>query len=101
MIIDSINNAAKYSSLHALFAKAFAHIKTKDLASVEDGRYEIDGDNLRAIVSNKKGMTVEESVAKFECHNLHIDIQICIKGKEKMGWKPREKCISPKGEYNP
>jgi biofilm protein TabA len=100
LIIDSINNAAKYSSLHPFFAKAFDHIKTADLASAEDGKYEIDKDHLRAIVSNKKGMTTEESIAKFECHDLHIDIQFCIKGKEKIGWKPREKCTNPKGEYN-
>jgi biofilm protein TabA len=31
----------------------------------------------------------------------HIDIQLCIDGKETIGWKPRENCISPKGEYNP
>ena len=101
MFIDSIDNAAKYASLHPFFAKAFDHIKTTDLASAEDGKYEIDGENLRAIVSNKKGMTTEESVAKFECHNLHIDIQYCIKGKETMGWKPRQKCKMPKGAYNP
>lgn len=101
MIIDSIDNAAKYSSLHPFFSKAFDHIKTTDLQSAEDSKYEIDGENLRAIISNKKGMTTEESVAKFECHNLHIDIQYCIKGKETMGWKPRQKCKAPKGEYNP
>ena len=101
MIVDSIDNAAKYTSLHPYFAKAFEYIKSTDLASTEDGKYEIDGEKLKAIISNKKGMTAEESVAKFECHNLHIDIQYCIKGKESMGWKPREKCKQPRGEYNP
>ena len=37
---------------------------------------------------------------KFECHNQNIDIQLCISGKEQMGWKPRQSCISPKGDYN-
>ena len=101
MIVYSIDNAAKYASLHPFFAKAFDYIKTTDLATTEDGKYEIDGENLRAIVSNKKGMKTEESLAKFECHNLHIDIQYCIKGKEKIGWKPRQKCKTPKGDYNP
>lgn len=100
MIVDTIGNAAKYFGVHPLFEKAFAYINETDLASAE-GRFEIDGDSLKAIYSNKDGMTTEQSTAKFECHNRHIDIQLCIKGVETIGWKPREKCITPKGEYNP
>lgn len=100
MIIDTIRNADKYYSVHPLFFKAFDFIKSTDLLSMEEGKFEIDGNNLRAIVSNKKGVTAAESVAKFECHNNHIDIQLCIHGTEQMGWKPREKCIQPNGGYN-
>lgn len=100
MIIDTIANAPKYFSVHPLFEQAFAYINGADLVNTE-GRFEIDGDNLKAIYSNKEGMTAEQSTAKFECHNRHIDIQVCINGVETIGWKPREKCFSPKGEYNP
>lgn len=105
MIIDTIKNASKYYSVHPLFAKAFDYIRSTDLVNTADGKYEIDGDPstgswLRAIFSNKKGVSVADSVAKFECHNKHIDIQLCIAGDEQMGWKPREKCISPNGGYN-
>lgn len=100
MIIDTLQNASKYYCVHPLFAKAFDYIRSTDLTSIEDGRYEIDGNNLKAIVSNKKGMTAAESAAKFECHDKHIDIQLCITGNEKLGWKPRESCIEQKGEYN-
>ena len=101
MIIDTIQNASKYYSLHPSFAKAFEYISKTDLDRIEMGRYEIDGDNLKAIFSNKKGMTAGESIAKFECHNKHIDIQLCIDGVEQIGWKPREKCKSENGGYNP
>lgn len=101
MIIDTIQNAEKYYSVHPLFEKAFRYIRETDLKTVEMGKYEIDGDNLKAIFSNKKGMTAAESVAKFECHNNHIDIQLCINGTEQMGWKPREKCTVENGGYNP
>jgi biofilm protein TabA len=101
MIIDSIENASKYYNIHPLFEKAFAYINATDLQNTEGGKYEIEGDNLRVAFSNKKGMTTEESTAKFECHNKHIDIQLCINGLETFGWKPRAKCTSPKGEYNP
>ncbi|HEY9364537.1 MAG TPA: YhcH/YjgK/YiaL family protein [Chitinophagaceae bacterium] len=100
MIIDTIVNAQKYFNVHPLFAKAFEYISKTDLNSVEPGKYEIDGDNLKAIFSNKKGVTAAESTAKFECHNKHIDIQFCINGNEQIGWKPRETCVSANGVYN-
>lgn len=101
MILDTIANGKKYASLHPLFAKAFEYINSTDLASLEPGKFDIDGDRLRGIVSDKNGVTPEESTAKFECHNAHIDIQVCIRGRERIGWKPRASCIAPRGEYNP
>ncbi len=101
MIIDSLDNAHKYFAVHPLFEKAFAYISSVDLANIEPGKYEIDGDNLRAIFASKTGMSAAESILKFECHDQHIDIQLCIKGKETMGWKPRGSCLAQKGEYNP
>lgn len=100
MIIDTLQNASKYFSVHPLFEQAFAYISKTDIASVEPGKYDIDGDKLKAAYSNKKGMTAEESVSKFECHNNYIDIQVCINGKETIGWKPRAKCKTTNGDYN-
>jgi len=99
MIIDTISNASKYFKVHPLFEKAFEYINNTDLINMSDGKYEIDAD-LKAIFSNKNGMEEAESIAKFECHNKHIDIQLCINGTEKLGWKPREKCTVDKGGYN-
>jgi YhcH/YjgK/YiaL family protein len=101
MILDNLSVASRYASLHPLFAKAFAYIDSVDLASLEVGKFAIDGENLRGIVSDKNGTTAEASTAKFECHNAHIDIQVCIRGKETIGWKPRGTCVLPKGDYNP
>ncbi len=101
MIIDTIANAYKYFGVHPLFSKAFDYLNQTDLENTEGSRFDIDGNNLKAIFSNKIGMTPEQSTAKFECHNRHIDIQVCINGVETIGWKPRTKCVSQKGDYNP
>lgn len=101
MIVDSLANATRYAGLYKHFAKAFEYINSCDLAALEVGKFEIDGDNLKAIVSDKNGTTAAESIAKFECHNKHIDIQVCIRGNEQIGWKPRNTCIKQRGEYNP
>ena len=99
MIVDTIKNASKYFSVHPLFEKAFEYIGQTDLANAPDGKLDIE-EGLKAIFSNKAGMTAEASVAKFECHNNHIDIQLCINGIETIGWKPREKCMTENGGYN-
>lgn len=98
MIIDSLNNADKYVSLHPRFAKAFEWIKSQNLETIEPGKFSIDGPELHAGVTERQGYTREE--AKFECHNHWLDIQVCPAGKEQMGWRARERVSSPKGEYN-
>ena len=99
MIIDTLNNASKYFPAHPLFAKAFEYIRQTDLVNAGDGKADI-ADGLRSIFSNSPGKTKEASLAKFECHNNNIDIQVCINGEETIGWKPREKCVAPNGEYD-
>lgn len=99
MIIDTVQNASKYFSVHPLFEKAFTFIKETDLANAADGKSEI-AEGLKAIFSNAPGKTKEASLAKFECHNKNIDIQLCINGVETIGWKPRGKCVTPNGGYN-
>jgi biofilm protein TabA len=99
MIIDTLQQAPKYCSVHPLFQKAFEYIGITDLPTIEPGKYEIGG-GLKAIFSRKKGTTAAESISAFECHNKNIDIQLCIDGREEFGWKPRERCVRPNGGYN-
>ncbi len=100
MIIDTLLLADKYFVLHPLFSKAFSYIRSIDLETIKPGNYEIDARQLNAIVFRQKGMTLLESAGKFECHRRHIDIQLCIKGEETIGWSPRENCSRPDGEFN-
>jgi YhcH/YjgK/YiaL family protein len=100
MIIDTLANASKYTGLHPLFAQAFDYINQNDIANLPDGTSVI-AEGLKVIVNTANGKTAETSLAKFECHDKNIDIQICVKGLETIAWKPREKCVTPNGEYNP
>lgn len=99
MIVDTIQNAGKYFSVHPLFEKAFEYINSTDLMNAADGKSDI-AEGLKAIFSNAPDKTKEASLSKFECHNKNVDIQLCINGVETIGWKPREKCTAPNGEYN-
>jgi len=100
MIIDTLQNASKYNKVHPLFEQAFAWINATDLLNAEVGTIQI-AEGLKAIISDGAGKTKEESLKKFECHDNNIDIQLCIRGNETIGWKPREKCKIPNGDYNP
>lgn len=98
MVLDTLENAGHYFSLHPLFEQAFQYIRSQNLSALEVSKFEIKGKDLHASVSSKEG--VKKGDAKFEAHNNYIDIQFCPSGKETIGWKPRHRCTEPKGEYN-
>ena len=99
MIIDSLENAEKYYSVHPLFAKAFEYLKNQDLNALTEEKFDI-AEGIKAILSEKPGKTTAESLEKFECHQKNIDIQVCIKGTETIGWKPIGKCKNVKSAYS-
>jgi biofilm protein TabA len=98
MIIDSLDNIDKYKALHPRFAKAFDYLRTVDLATIEPGKYPVDGTDIHASVSAKEGVTKE--AAKFEAHDHYIDIQVCPSGSETLGWRSRSTCSNVKEAYN-
>ena len=98
MIIDTLANGGQYVALHPGFKAAFDHLASIDLNALEAGKYDVDG--VKYAVIAKDGATKEAAAEKFECHDKNIDIQVLINGEETMGWKPRNDCTSPKGEYN-
>lgn len=66
--------------------KAFIFLKSSDLTALELKRYDIDGDNLYAPVSEY--LTKNEEDARYEAHQKYIDIQYVISGKELIGVAP-------------
>jgi YhcH/YjgK/YiaL family protein len=66
--------------------KAFAFFKNNDLSKLEVKRYDIDGDNLFALVSEY--LTKNPETTDFEAHRKYIDIQYVISGREIMNIAP-------------
>lgn len=66
--------------------KAFAFLNSHDLTKLELKRYDIEGDNLFAPITEY--MTKNEEDAKFEAHRNYIDIQYVISGNELIGLAP-------------
>ena len=79
MVIDRIENAEKYVSLHPPFGKVFEALK-KLTADSPAGRTEVDGDSAFVNFSSYENKDVSD--CKFESHKKYIDIQYVVKGHE-------------------
>ena len=90
MILDLIDQHARYHALHPLFARAFQYLRDTDLRSLAPGRHELDGDRLYVSVDHVEGRGREG--ARLEAHRRYIDIQVAIEGPEAIGWRPLRAC---------
>jgi YhcH/YjgK/YiaL family protein len=90
MIIDSILGLEHYYKMNSRFKKVAAFLSSSNFTSLETGRYDIDGNNAYAMVSENDFKDPEN--AKLEAHNLYIDIQIPLSAGETFGWKNRLLC---------
>lgn len=97
MILDTLENLQAYSNIHPRFAKAFTFLE-QDLETLADGKYEIDGDNIFAMVSHDEGKTRE--AGRLESHEKYIDIQVVLQGVDDMGWRPKSLCLTEDTEYD-
>ena len=98
MIVDTLNAAGYYFDVHFGMEAGFAFIQDVINSNIDDGEYEIDGRKIFAIVSTSYGKGLEKS--RLEIHKKYIDLQVCIKGTDKIGWKPIGECIKLGEEYN-
>jgi YhcH/YjgK/YiaL family protein len=85
MILDTLDNSARYESLNSRFAKAFDFLRTVD-GTEALGRHDLDGDHCFALVQTYETKPVEK--AKFEAHRKYIDIQFIHTGRETILWAP-------------
>lgn len=79
MISDTLSSAALYSAVHPRFAPGFDFLRQLP-AGIADGRYELDGDNLFALVQSYT--TTPAAERKLEHHRVYADIQYVFGGEE-------------------
>lgn len=99
MILDSLKNAAQYYSLHPRFKTVFDYIASHNLAAMECGRHDIDGDNI--FVNVQELDLRPESEARLELHRKYIDIQLLLEGPDEIfGWSETVDCVKPEAEFD-
>ncbi len=99
MILDTLENCSAYFPFNPRLEKAFAFLSRPDLKELPPDKYEIEGEELFAIIVNETGKKKEKGV--IETHQRYIDIQYVLAGVDEMGWKPKNLCIAPTGDYDP
>ncbi len=80
MILDSIKNVQQYESLGFDSKKILEFIKKVEKENLSEGRYELDGDNLFAMIQVYETKDREECL--YEAHRLYGDIQYMMEGME-------------------
>lgn len=83
MIIDKIENADLYASIHPGIAKALKYIQNTNFDELTFGKHELDGDDLFVIYKEYHTKPITESY--LEAHLKYIDVQYIVEGKEQMG----------------
>lgn len=83
MIIDSLKNADSYSALGKRIITALEFLKNTDFSKIEDGKTEIQGDEIFAMIQHYETKVREQ--CKWEAHRKYIDIQFLAEGTELIG----------------
>ncbi len=97
MILDILENSSLYEGYDPSFPLAFAWLKKFD-PSTPDGRYEIDGQKVVAIL--QRYQTAPPADKKWETHRVHGDIQVIYAGAELVGHALRDQLVV-RTPYNP
>lgn len=83
MIKNSLRYTKNYYNLSEKIKLGLEFLENHDLKSMKNGKYEILGDDV--FINIQEYDSKPELDGKWEAHRKYIDIQILIKGTEKIG----------------
>lgn len=83
MIKNSLKYTKNYYNLSEKIKLGLEFLETHDLKAMENGKYEILGEDV--FINIQEYTSKPETDGKWEAHRKYIDIQVLIKGSEKIG----------------
>ena len=86
MITSTLSQLHWYKIISPNFEKAIQYALAADFAAMEPGKYQIDGEDVFAIVNEFTTKPLSE--CDPESHQDYADIQIIISGTERFGYTP-------------
>ena len=90
MIVSAINDAQFDAATAARLARALEWIGQTDMAGLENGRHEVEGDEIFANVMEVTTMCPDDKL--FESHRRYLDVHYVIEGEELVGVAPVGEC---------
>ncbi|MBN1525821.1 MAG: YhcH/YjgK/YiaL family protein [Spirochaetales bacterium] len=81
------NSKSDKKALPQAIVRGLEYLEQNDIAGMEPGRYDIDGDDLFVLVQDYT--TVSPNEKRPEAHDKYLDIQYIASGKEVIGWGVR------------
>ncbi len=96
MIYSKLSDANCYRGLSKGLDRAIEWLENADFTRIEDGRYDLDGPDFRAIISTASTVAPEEAV--MESHKKYIDLQYIIEGEENFFVEHLEEMGAPTSE---
>ena len=98
MIVCDLSQLGKQTELTESMLKAVEFIQNAQGKDLADGRVEIDGVKVYALVQSYNSK-LENDHPRFEAHRRYLDIQYIVSGKEQIGWAALE-AMQGATEYN-
>jgi YhcH/YjgK/YiaL family protein len=84
MLVTDLRNIDHQICDTPALRQAIDFLRRWDIQKLSDGRVEIDGDRVFALVQRYETATAD--APKFEYHRKYIDIQFIASGEEVIGW---------------
>ncbi len=100
MILDTHQRSDLYRGVHPGVGAALAWVRSlgmDGLAALGDGRHELPGGEAFATV-NRYTVRGPEAVV-WEAHRRYIDVQVMVRGRERVGWVPLSAGPAVKSAY--
>lgn len=98
VILSRLADFDRYANCHPGFAAGLAFLRRPDLADLPDGRHELDGDRLFAIIARDLGRG--RDAATLEYHQRYADLQYVVRGFDLIGWADRSQCRRPTDAFD-
>jgi len=84
MVTDTLSNAYLYRGLSPRLSRAIAYVQNTNLAALSTGRHNVEGDAIFALVQRYQTKPISEG--RYEAHRQHIDLQVVVEGRERIGY---------------
>ncbi len=91
MIVTDLEHIVEQAVLSPALRQAIGFLQQAHPQELADGRVEIDGDKVYALVQSYETAATDEP--RFEAHRKYVDVQYLASGEEVIGWAFIDKLI--------